>query len=617
MMQAFRNSAKPLIYIVTASFFLWLVLDLSGLTGGSGLLSQTRAGKVNGETIEARTYISLVQQAIEEQQRQSPTRLGLEDIERIRDDVWEQVIQNTVLRREYTRRGITVSPEELAEIIRNVPPAQLQDRPEFQTDGQFDLGKYQRWLTSSVAHQFVPLLELQYRDEIMRSKLLRVVTADVYLSDPALWERYRDQSEMVKVGLVAILPRRAIPDSAVAVSDAEVEAYYKAHPDEFKRTPTAYLSFVALPRLADASDSAAALARARTIRQEILDGAPFAEVAQRESSDSVSAANGGDLGQFSRGSMVPAFDEAAFRLPLNTLSEPILSEFGYHLIEITSRKADTASGRHILIRVEPTGAHRDRLDAEADSLEALGAERMDPAALDTVARALNLPVGRTTPVQKGSRVQLGLQVIPDAGTWAFQAKPGEISPVIETPFAYYLFRLDSAQTEQVPALGEVRLAVTIAVRDEKKVALARKLGEDYLKRVGEGSSMEQAANALGLPYRELGPFNRIESPVPNAVLTGAAFGLPASKMSGLLDTDDGMYVVNVLERTPADTAAFQNDLDEFRGQMIRLARQERVRSYLDALRKAAVVVDQRASLFPTTAQAEEAAAGLPAQPPAY
>jgi hypothetical protein len=129
--------------------------------------------------------------------------------------------------------------------------------------------------------------------------------------------------------------------------------------------------------------------------------------------------------------------------------------------------------------------------------------------------------------------------------------------------------------------------------------------------------MEQAANALGLPYRELGPFNRIQSPVPNAVLTGAAFGLPAGKMSGLLDTDDGMYVVKVLEQTPADTAAFQNDLDEFRGQMIRLARQERVRSYLDALRKAAVVVDQRASLFPTTAQAEEAAAGLPAQPPAY
>jgi len=69
---------------------------------------------------------------------------------------------------------------------------------------------------------------------------------------------------------------------------------------------------VALPRLADATDSAAALTRARTIRQEILDGAPFAEVARRESSDSVSAANGGELGEFPRArwfrrSMTPAF----------------------------------------------------------------------------------------------------------------------------------------------------------------------------------------------------------------------------------------------------------------------------------------------------------------------
>jgi hypothetical protein len=99
---------------------------------------------------------------------------------------------------------------------------------------------------------------------------------------------------------------------------------------------------------------------------------------------------------------------------------------------------------------------------------------------------------------------------------------GKISPVIETPFAYYLFRLDSAQTEQVPALGEVRLGSPSPCA-KKKAALARKLGEDYLKRIGEGSSMEQAANALGLPYRELGPFNRIESPVPNAALAGAAF----------------------------------------------------------------------------------------------
>ena len=197
-----------------------------------------------------------------------------------------------MLQREYKRRGLVATPEEIAEAIQNFPPPQLQTAEQFQTEGKFDLAKYQRWLASGVGQQYVPLLEAQYRDQILQSKLLRVVTADVYLSDPALWQLYRDQNETATIELAAILPRRAIPDSAVQVSDEEIQAYYKAHPDQFKRPPTAYLSFVALPRLTDASDSAAAYQRALAVRQEILDGAPFAEIAARESSDSVSASQG-------------------------------------------------------------------------------------------------------------------------------------------------------------------------------------------------------------------------------------------------------------------------------------------------------------------------------------
>src|SRR5918995_5032492 len=142
--------------------------------------------------------------------------------------------------------------------------------------------------------------------------------------------------------------------------------------------------------------------------------------------------------------MDPAFDSAAFALPLRTVSPPVLSQFGFHLIEITSRKGNKAKGRHILFPIEVTGAHRDQLDAQADSLEHLGAERSDPAALDTVARALKLTVGKSGPVQEGTKLQLGNYVVPDAAVWAFGgAKPGATSPVIETPFAYYLFRLDS------------------------------------------------------------------------------------------------------------------------------------------------------------------------------
>ncbi|HSJ75620.1 MAG TPA: SurA N-terminal domain-containing protein, partial [Gemmatimonadales bacterium] len=322
MMQAFRNSAK----VAGAIFALLMLIFMATSVDWGSLTRSTSVGKINGETVDARSYQQFVQQSIDNRQKESPAALTLEDRNQIEDQVWEQLIQNSVLQAEYRRRGITVTEDEIVDALRASPPPEFRNVPEFQTDSQFDMGKYQRWLTSSVGAQYLPVLEAQYREQIERSKLLRVVTADIYLSDPALWEQYRDEQEKVKIGLTAIIPRNAVPDSQIKLTDADVAAYYKSHQDEFKRPRTAYLSFVALPRLTNATDTAEARARADSARKEIQDGTPFADVARRESADSASAAKGGDLGEWTKGTMDPAFDSAAFKLPLNTLSEPVLSQ---------------------------------------------------------------------------------------------------------------------------------------------------------------------------------------------------------------------------------------------------------------------------------------------------
>jgi peptidyl-prolyl cis-trans isomerase D len=600
MMQAFRNAAKPLMVVVAITFFAWLVLDLSGITGGTGLLTQTSVGKVNGRSIDARMYQNIVQQSIDSRQRQNSGTMGLEDYQQVRDEVWDQIVQSNVLNAEYRRRGISVGDDEIVQAIRTSPLPEFRNVPEFQTDSQFDLGKYQRWLTSSVAQQYLPSLEAQYRDELLRNKLFRLVTSDIYVSDPALWQHYRDEHEMVKIGLTAIVPRNAVPDSSIRVSDAEVAAYYKAHQNEFHRPKTAYLSFVALPRFTTAGDTAAVRAQVDSARSEILAGAPFAEVARRESADTASAAKGGDLGEWTKGSMDPAFDSAAFSLPLHTVSQPVRSQFGFHLIEITSRKGNKAKGRHILFPIEVTGAHRDLLDAQADSLEHLGAERSDPAALDTVARALKLPIGHSQPVQQGSKVQLGQLAVPDAGVWAFQAKPGATSPVIETSIAYYIFRLDSVQAAGVPTLAQIRSSVEGAVREEKKWDAARQIAKAYLKRLEAGATMAQAAAEMKLPNREFGPFSRINPPLTNPVVVGTAFGLKQGERSGVLDTKDGIYVIQALDHIKADSAKFSKELDEYRARMINVAKQERVRNYLAALRKSAKIVDNREKVLRST-----------------
>src|SRR4029079_7150783 len=132
---------------------------------------------------------------------------------------------------------------------------------------------------SSAATPYVDAIGEQYRDILLRNKLLRIVTADVVLSDAALWERYRDEHEQVKIGLTAIVPRNAVPDSAVSITPEEVTAYYRAHEAEFKGPATASLSYVRLDRTPAASDTAAALERARKVRQDIVNGEPFDEAA--------------------------------------------------------------------------------------------------------------------------------------------------------------------------------------------------------------------------------------------------------------------------------------------------------------------------------------------------
>src|SRR5207302_1985504 len=112
---------------------------------------------------------------------------------------------------------------------------------------------------------------------------------------------------------------------------------------------------------------------------------------------------------------------------------------------------------HILVPVVLQGAHLDAVDGRADSLDRLAAERTEPGALDSAAHRLHLAVERAPTLVQGERLLLGGRAVPDVSVWAFEGRaPGETSPVIEGPAAYYVFRLDSLTPERVPTLAEIR-----------------------------------------------------------------------------------------------------------------------------------------------------------------
>ncbi|MHB1329050.1 MAG: SurA N-terminal domain-containing protein [Gemmatimonadales bacterium] len=617
MMQAFRNAAKPVMVVVAITFFIWLVWDLSGLGSGTGSIFASRSvGKVNGESIDIRVFDQQVQNASAEYQQRGVT-LGLDQMHNVRDQVWDQTVQTILLRKEYERRGLQVSDAEIVDAIRNLPLPDLQQVPTFQTNGQFDIEKYQRWLASAEGQQYIPVLESQYREQLLQAKLFRSVVADVFISDAALWERYRDEREQVRIGLVRIDPGSAVSAPATPITDAEASEYYNANKERFRRTKGAFLSYLYVPRVANAADTAAARARAVSIREEIASGTSFDEVAARESADSVSARRGGDLGEMSRSSVVPEFGNVAMTLPLNTLSEPVLSSFGYHIIRVESRSGETFKARHILVPIEIVGEHRDQMDAIADSLETLAAEQFEVAALDTAAAALKLTVRQVGPVAEGARVVVpdGGQV-PDAGVWAFQAEPGEHSQVIESPGAFYLFRLDSLRREGIPPLTAVRAEVDAAIRTSRQVVEAKQMAERIAQQVAGGTKLEAAAQTLGLQYQALGPFARLTAPIGSPTLIGTAFALAPGQLSRPTQADSAtgdyaVYLIEGLERIPADSADFVANLAATRQQALQAAQRSRVQAYLATLRESATIVDRRSEIYRTAAQQAAATAALP------
>ncbi|MGH7699216.1 MAG: peptidylprolyl isomerase, partial [Gemmatimonadales bacterium] len=360
MLRTFRAQTKWVFWILTVSFVGWLAFSqVTDILGPSA----TTVLEIDGREIAAADFERLVRQTEEQYRQQTGAMPTTRDERReLENQVVEQLVESVLLQREYARLGIEARPEEIVAAARTSPPPELRDRPEFQTDGRFDPAKWERFLATADP-QFQLALEARYREEIPRIKLAQYITADVYLSDAKLWRMYRDQHDSVRVALLALRPAD-VPDTGIAVTDAELRAYLSAHQEEYRRPAVAYLSYVALDRRPDRADSAAALALAREIMTAVSRGGAdeFARRAREVSADSVTADRAGDLGWLARTDprLAPPVQRALRALRPGEVSAPVLTPLGYELLRVDRASGDSVRARRIVIPIALTG---DRLDA--------------------------------------------------------------------------------------------------------------------------------------------------------------------------------------------------------------------------------------------------------------
>jgi peptidyl-prolyl cis-trans isomerase D len=585
----------------------FLFAQTSGLLGRTSVNSTTAVAVVNHHDILWSDYVKAYQDEVQQEQQRSGRTLTEDETRRVQNATFDRMVMDVLLQQEYERRGIVVTDDEIKEYAKFAPPPWVTSAPELQTDGQFDMQKYQRLLASSYAKQTGLLagLEQYYRGEVPRRKLFDQISSGLYVTDAELWRIWRDQHDSASVSFVAFRPQ---PDSALAksISDADLHAYFDKHTDEFKRPGRAVLSVVEIPRVVTAADSAAVRNHAIALRNEILGGAKFEDVAKRESADSVSGAKGGDLGKGGKGRFVAPFEQAAYALKPGEISQPVLTQFGYHLIRLDERKGDTLSLHHILLRIQPSDSNEALIDRKADELTKDAASTEQGAKLDSAAKKLGLPVFKVVATEDEPATYEG-RPIPSVSAWAFGGPhAGETSEMFDDESGYYLARLDSITDSGEPKFENVKELVRQQVAREREIdrlmPAAQKLADAAATAGLDAAAAQQKLQVQQSPMFTRGTFVPGIGQFNEAI--GTAFGLPVQAVGAPVKTSDGVFVLRVDKRVQADSAAWVKQVAQQRQARMQQLQQQRVQMFLQDVRQSAKVDDRRKLILAATRRGE-------------
>jgi peptidyl-prolyl cis-trans isomerase D len=295
---------------------------------------------------------------------------ALFDSPAIRLELLEGMISQRLLMQHAVRNHLTVSSETLVETTMSIPA--------FQVDGKFSRDRYDAALrnermspdafdaalrrdlltqqltgalsdsglaSKAASRQFAQLraqqreiaeLRIQADALLEKSKVTADAVRAFYDANPARFQ----VPEEVGVEYLVLSPDALLASEQVGAD--EIKSYYESNISKYGEPEQRRASHILIAVKSGAGDAEKAKARERAtqiVSQLRKSPGSFAELAKKDSGDPGSASQGGDLGFFSRGMMVGPFEDAAFRLKPNEISDPVESDFGFHIIKITGIKA--------------------------------------------------------------------------------------------------------------------------------------------------------------------------------------------------------------------------------------------------------------------------------------
>jgi parvulin-like peptidyl-prolyl isomerase len=406
-------------------------------------------GEVDGEEIPTDQFqMELKNYLRNEEMRTGKAPEGIQLIQ-FRQGLFDFKVQSMLMERVFDRYQLHPSREEMMDYVVRNPrevamfiqrfegPDQL---PAFLADSAIDQARYESWLAQDSIYDRIALRQMEEqlrRVTVPQVQLQQIMKSQVHPT--SLEEAFTVATRENKASLVYYhAPLDSFPVEKDRFKEADLKAHFDANPDSFHfAEDAARLGYTRIPIRASAADTALMLEFAKELKERAQGGEPFAELAKSYSNDPGSAEQGGSLGGFrTREGLDPAFAATAFSLEPGQISDPVLSQFGYHVIQVNGKRGqDSADISHILLSITAGNETTDSLVEVADRIRAAAEDK----GLEAAAKAEGFGYEVTPIFDRTSMAPLG-NYVNGINSFAFSEpeKPAKISEALQGEDAIYV-----------------------------------------------------------------------------------------------------------------------------------------------------------------------------------
>lgn len=603
MMQTLRKYMKHIFWVVAVSFIATIVFSwgMGGFKNKGVPTEQGIIGIINGQKIQYQQFALAMDQEIENVKQQSNTQELTEyRIQALRNQVWESMVQNILLSQEVRRLKIKATPDEIVFHLRNNPPEFIKSNEQFQTEGQFDMTKYQQALSDPRNYDVWIPIENYIQSTLPLQKLQQYVISTIRVTNREAREAYRLENEKLNANYIFIDPNKMSLEN-IEVSDSEIENYYKEHREEYLVPEKRKLEYVLFEYLPSLDDSIQTRQDIQEIYAQIIQGADFEELA-KESDDPGSRDKGGDLGFFGRGTMVKPFEDAAFSAKVGEVVGPIETQHGLHVIQVLDRKMEDGKikvqARHILLQYKTSSETYYGLGNKSDYLYD-EATKTKGKYFSEIAEQEGLTVRETPLFQEGGFLP-GIGIVPRVQYFAFSGKLNWISQPMRAGENIIVFRISEIQKPYYKPLEDVNSTIKNTLQKDKQKTKAGDFCHQLRSKISGGMDFEETAHQDSLEIVETGLIN-LQSYISrvgrDARFSGAAFRLKVGEVSQPVEGTRGYYLIKVFQRFDFDENIFETEKESQKQRLLQQKQQMIMMAWINNLKEEADIEDYRNQYF--------------------